>query len=565
MRGFSLFGRPSTRFLAGAVPTLVVVALAVVLVQAVFAGATVPHASTSTGGVAPNAFGALDCNGLSPIQKPIRHDPACTDMRSLYDGMPSRFVDNGHYVGHDEPSIRFLSTAPGSANDVTWTEQLPLDPVALPTVATPGSDVTHWFELSIAPWFGMALCDPYSYPQTACKPESDTNAPLNPPTFNIGGGGSSFLEVQFYPPGFAPFVDNISCDNTHWCASLHINDAECTLGFHFCNPNCIEPTNFAFIQMDGVPTGPPSPQLSNLATNTPNDQTLLMNPGDNLSVHIFDANAPGGRALEVQISDHTTKKTGFMQASAANGFMATILGNCKGVPFNYEPEYNTAQPQNLVPWAALQGGILTQFEIGHFTPCTSLSDPATFTFGTFTDKFFQTCHGPYETSTSADGGTNPEATDAFCFPSGDTHGGPDPNLVTGCADILGGGDLDFDGTPYWPDWPNNTVPNTFPSTFLQQQPSSNGTAYASAQFETDAAASESTCGPATLSGCAVPAPGSPGNFYPYWAQASVGGQCVWEFGQMAKGTLGGDAQYDGPSAYFFGTLSGPIITNPNCS
>jgi len=45
------------------------------------------------------------------------------------------------------------------------------------SVANPGSDITHWFELSVAPWFGMALCDQYSYPQSACKPKSDTNAP----------------------------------------------------------------------------------------------------------------------------------------------------------------------------------------------------------------------------------------------------------------------------------------------------------------------------------------------------------------------------------------------------
>jgi hypothetical protein len=93
-----------------------------------------------------------------------------------------------------------------------------------------------------------------------------------------------------------------------------------------------------------------------------------MNPGDKLRVHIFDANlAGGGRALEVHIDDLSTGQSGSMQASAANGFMATIIGNCKGVPFNYEPEYDWALPQNIVPWAALLGGILTQYEIGHFT------------------------------------------------------------------------------------------------------------------------------------------------------------------------------------------------------
>lgn len=565
MRGSIPFGQISPRNAARIVTTLVVSALVIVLVQAQFFGKGAAGAAAS-GGVAPNAVGMLDCNGLSPIQRAAKHDPACTDVHAFYDGQPSRFSDNGHYVGHDEPSIRFLSDVPGSGNNVTWNERLPLDPAAAPTVATPGSDVTHWFELSVAPWFGMALCDPYSYPQTACKPESDTNAPRNPPTFNVGGGGSSFLEVQFYPPGFAPFVDNISCDNTHWCASLHINDLECTLGFHRCNFNCIEPTNFAFIQTDGVPTGPPSPQLSNLATFTPNAHTLLMNPGDKLSVHIFDAQTPGGLALEVRIRDFTTGQSGFMQASAANGYMATNIGNCNGIPFNYTAEYNTAQPQNLVPWAALQGGILTQFEVGHFTPCTSVSNPAQFTFGTFTDTYFQTCNGPYEAT--PDGGTNPELSDAPCYPVGYTHGGvAPPNLVSGCGEFFTqNGDLDFDGTTYWPDWPNSTSPTTFPSTFRQQQPTSNGHTYAFAQFETDAAASESTCGPATLSGCAVPPPGSPGNFYPYWTQAMVSGQCVWEFGQMTNGdNFGGVAQYDGPSAYFFGTLSGPIIPNPNCS
>src|SRR5262245_9895269 len=124
-----------------------------------FAGAGAP--------VSPNAIGGLDCNGLSPIQHSIQLSGACTEPRAIYDGQPARFFDNGTYIGHDEPSIRFLSDVPGSANDVTWTETLPMDPMADPTVANPGSDITHWFELSIAPWFGMALCNPYSYPQAA--------------------------------------------------------------------------------------------------------------------------------------------------------------------------------------------------------------------------------------------------------------------------------------------------------------------------------------------------------------------------------------------------------------
>ncbi len=542
-------------------------ALAVAL--ALSSGTFLSAQASASHGIRPNRVGALDCNGLSRIQKSVKVTGVCADPRG-YDG--GRFYDNGRYIGHDEPTIQFMSNAPGSGNNVTWTETLGKDPAAMPTVGHPGKDVTNYFELTIAPWFSMALCNPQSYPQTPCQPNSDVNAsPCNmttscPPGV-FPGGGSSFLEMQFYPPGFAPFVDNISCDNTHWCASLHINDLECTVNFLTCNNNCIEPTNFAFIQTDGVPTGPPSPQLSNLASNTPNKHTLLMNPGDKIRARIFDAAIPGGHALETRIDDLTTGQSGFMIASAANGFMTTSIADCTGTPFNYEPEYSSAKPINIVPWAALQANINTQFEIGHFTPCSRLSGPAVITSGTFTDKFFLQCHGAYERAAPPDRKPNHELVDGFCFYKGDTHGGTaPPNKVTGCSNILGGGDVDFDGTPYYRDWSNSTSPNTFPSTFRQLQPTTNGGAgYDRIMFETDVAASESTCSPTTLTGCAAPPPTAPGKFYPYWTQAMVGGQCVWEFGQMANGkSFGGDAQYGVPSARFFGNLAGPIKANPHC-
>lgn len=61
-------------------------------------------------------------------------------------------------------------------------------------------------------------------------------------------------------------------------------------------------------------------------------------------------------------------------------------------------------------------------------------------------------------------------------------------------------------------------------------------------------------------------PAGPGHFYPYWTQARVGSQCVWEFGQMPNGnTFGGTKQYGSPSAYFFGNLEGPIMRTPTCA
>ena len=540
--------------------TLLAGSTAVLLAGLVLAGSPVAHAGV--GGVAPNRYGEIDCNGLSLIQQPVRMTMPCADPVA-YGGY--RFTDNGRYIGHDEPSIRFISAQPGSGDNVTWTERLGSDPSSLPTVSHPGGDVTHWFELSVAPWFSMALCDPKSDPQIGCKPESDTNAPQSRGRFP--GGGSAFLELQFYPPGMAPIVTASSCDNSHWCAAMTIDSLECNVTGRHCNNNCIEPVNFGLIQTNGVPTGPPSPQLADLATFTPNANTLLMNPGDRIRVQIFDNHTAG--ALETRVSDLSTGKSGFMIASAANGFMNTSIGNCKGTPFNFQPEYSSAAPGNIVPWAALEANILTQFEIGHFTPCTSLSGSGTFTVGTFTDQFATTCHGPYEDTASLDSG-NPEGSDAPCYPAGDTHGGvAPPNEVTGCPGVIGpfspSSDLDYDGTSYWPDWPNSTTPGTFPAPFFQQQPTTNGGAtYPQMQFETDAPATEASCMP-TGQGCAVPPPGGPGNFYPYWTQALVSGQCVWEFGQMTNGnTFGADAQYNGPTARFFGTLASPIMTNPTC-
>ena len=140
--------------------------------------------------------------------------------------------------------------------------------------------------------------------------------------------------------------------------------------------NCEEPINFAFIQRNGVPTGPPSPQDADTSTYVNNSETLLMNPGDKITFHMSDAPAPGGGdAFEVVMDDLTTHQSGFMQASAANGFQTTSMADCSGTPFNFQPEYNTAKAGNINPWGADQVNISTEFETGHWEACTSLSDP----------------------------------------------------------------------------------------------------------------------------------------------------------------------------------------------
>jgi hypothetical protein len=509
-------------------------------------------------GVKPRAIGGLDCNGLSPIQRPSKIGMMCADPRGSDYG---RFVENGHYIGHDEPSVRFISNVPGSGNNVTMSERLPIDPAAKPTVAHPGSDITHWFELTIAPWISITVCDPDSAPLLPCKPRSDSNAPRG----NYPGGGAAFVELQFYPPGFAPFADATSCDNAHWCSALTIDSLECTgNGSGSCNNNCVEPVNFGFIQTNGVPTGPPSPQLSDLATETPNSHTLLMNPGDKITIHMFDATIPGGHALEAKETDLTTGKSGFMIASAANGFMNTNPFDCTGTPFNFEPEYSTARAQNDIPWGIGPYMINNQFEIGHFEACKSVNTPATFTIGTLKDTYYKNCVGPYETTKE---NPNLEPDDSPCYRAGDTHGGTAaPNLVTGCDVFLDAiGDLDYDGSPYWPDWPDSTTVNRFPTPFLQQQPTTTGgRRYQWIQFVTDSSATQfnTNCNLVTGTGCVLP-PKGPGHFYPYWTLAKVGGTCVWEFGNMSNGNrFRRDAQYGKVGPGTLGAFAGPIRPNP---
>ncbi len=530
---------------------------------------TVAGAQT-TSTFTPSATGELDCNGFSPVQKPVRLN-LCSDIRGDlgYDNANTyggRFYDNGHYIGHDEPDATFLSNQPGSGNDVTWTLTIGRDPYLAPTDANPGRDVSHWFELTPAPWFSMAMCDPNSYPQTACTPNSDSNAPTcftTNCTTAQSGGGSAFMEMQLYPPGNPPFEDSESCDNAHWCAALTIDSLECTAGYAQCNTHCEEPYNFAFIQKNGAPTGPPGPLTADVASYTPNNETLLMDPGDTITVHMSDAPAPGGGdAFEVVIEDLTQHTTGYMQASAANGFESSYgiqgPGDCSGEPFNFQPEYSTAAQGNIIPWAALQTDISTEFETGHWEACTSLGEPFTSNPIDPADQSagYNECFGPYESAGPPDSGTA-ETGDAMCYYAGSTHVGFDgpgtssaPDELTGCQDnYFQNGDLDFDGTPYWPEWPTGPIPTIYPGSFVEQYPTTDGRAYSRYFFQTDIALSESTCGISASgapTGCSVP-PSGPGNFYPYWSELHIGNYCALEFGNVAYGrgvnSFGQDAEY----------------------
>jgi hypothetical protein len=454
--------------------------------------------------------GNLDCNGYSKIQAPLRPQMTCADFTGEYG---QRGYDNGHYVGHDEPSIGFNSAVPHSGNSVQWDIVLPTER-PLPATQT--------FENTPAFWLAMALCDDNSFPNGACIPDSDENTPTL--------AGSALMELQLYPPGFPPFIAQISCDLTRWCAALAIFSLEVITSGpkrDKMNPDCTEPFNFAFLQRDGVPAGPPGPGTATSATVTPNAHTLLMNQGDHLRITLTDTAA----GLITRIDDLTTAQTGFMVASGANGFQNSDPNTCAGTNYNFHPEYDTARFGNFVPWAALQANINFSVEMGHFTP------------GAKGDK---------------------DADDAPCFP------GP---TIAGCLDLAG--DLDFDGTSYRTDWPDGTRNNATSIAIhsvsgggIGPLSRSNDTGnydqpFPIIQFETDVSGSVKTCQPNGV-GCVVPPVGA--QFYPFFALKVGNNGCTLLFGNFSGSgadDFGRDKQYGTSNlSWFFGQNSNGPQTNP---
>ena len=242
----------------------------------------------------------------------------------------------------------------------------------------------------------MQLCDnegapnPDGLAQTghatvACIPDSDKNVYASPNKNNSHyfglGPGQGFMEMQFYPPGWASWPAGLSCTATQWCSALNIDTFQDNANTGALNNNdCLntvgpEPVNFAFTTKTGVASAPANPQHpDNFTPDLKND--FLTNSGDVLRVHMSDT----AHGLKVTVDDLTTGTHGSMTASAANGFGSPIFApnasKCTVALHDFHPMYSTATQAGRNFNAAHTGNISFSDEIGHFEYCAKVRNDA---------------------------------------------------------------------------------------------------------------------------------------------------------------------------------------------
>jgi hypothetical protein len=156
--------------------------------------------------------------------------------------------------GHDEPELDPVSSAPGSAQDLTWTAILPADGTV------PVSAVGPTF------WRGGTVSDP------------------NPQALF----GQAFLELQFYPDAI---VNNCSSAGGFNVSYAPDKFTVCSPVWQVSSKSNAETAAFNAGLYDGA-----------------SSQPLVMSAGDTIRIHFFVASASDG--WHVQVTDLTTGHSG---------------------------------------------------------------------------------------------------------------------------------------------------------------------------------------------------------------------------------------------------------------
>jgi hypothetical protein len=161
-------------------------------------------------------------------------------------------------TGHDEPELFPVSSAPGSARDLTWTAMLPTNG------RSSVSDVGPTF------WFGGTVTDPKSL------------------------FGQAFVELQFYPDSTVSkcFADGSFAVNFTPNIFTACSPVFKLLPTHTGGKNFTEPTAFNAMLEDSATPGSP----------------LIMHAGDTITVHFYVTAAADG--FHITVTDLNTGHSG---------------------------------------------------------------------------------------------------------------------------------------------------------------------------------------------------------------------------------------------------------------
>jgi hypothetical protein len=492
------------------------------------------NVSIAAGGAAPH-----DCDEDGPLCKEVADSIGYA----------------GAYTGHDEPALIFYSNTAGSGNRMTWTVRLPAEPPTPPDQA--GTGGTYNFQLHVAFWFGMVVCDDQAAPNpggstvgtvtltnVACRADSDVNIYASNDVTNshyIGRHpGAAYMEMQFYPPS-----SPIGCGNpdhpNQWCAALNIDSYSINLNTRVGNnADCqnnygIEPVNFAFITQSGTPVGPSAligtPGFFGFVP--PDADTLFMNKGDLVRVEFEDT----AHGLKVTIRDLTTGDSGSMVASAENGFAQVVYQpnatTCSIQSADFRPMYASTSENTTLPWGASTFNVGFVDEIGHYEYCNQVD-------GSGGTDAVGDVYGNCTVDGINDLNTNNNLVgddDYGCVDSTNNTAGFVANI--GCT----GTDTDFSGVPYQLSWPG-TDPRVRTDRALHPTPISFSSPvftdrhgrqrnYSRVAFNTDlprieAADLGGNCDRLTGAGCTNPPPNA--NFYPIFTTQGEEEECRWNLG-----------------------------------
>ncbi len=523
----------------------------------IWAAVLVPFAITSALAGAPRSHPPVR------ITSTMRHAINC-DWQSTYCADLWTHKDSwGYYSGHDEPSLMFYSTTPGSGNDMVYNLTIPVEPPTPP--AQDGSGGTYNFQLQPVFWFGMAMCDTQSAPNYthACAADSDANIfnGSDPAAADYIGHhpGTAYMELQFIPPGWAA-----SCSQQVWCVDLTVDSFSFDNATNqFNNPACRntigdEPVNNTYLTFDGIPAFPANPLRLPYGTSAfDNNEIFFVFPGDQVQVSFHDT--PLG--LRVSVFDLTQGFAGFMTAGPQSGFAQVTFnpqGNrCALRPYAFHPMYGTSTPDTRVTWAAHSYNVAFSGEIGHFEYCSAIDSSGNCTSG---DAGLDQNGNP---------SPNADADDQECFGPGSPFLPPGFIQIGGCIF----NDIDFDGVSYGFNWPGTETPANLdsqihPSPIQFTSPvffdsSGNAGNYSQVAFETDLPGLETqsttACNTQTGANCVNPPPGAA--FYPIYTTGSAGGGCVWQLGGNqipgTTNTFGGNSGVEyGPVTAFLYPVSG---------